>query len=595
MTKKQPISHGTVISWLLPYLWVKDWKLRARIFLSLFFLGVTIVLNLGIPVLFKEVISRLAQPEQSSIHTALMLLLSYGILWTISQITLNLRDLVLFRTMERGIKNLSLTIFDHLHALSLRFHVGKKTGAITSAIEKAQHAFPTIFWFLFIYIIPTMIEVLLAVAILWYFYTFTYGIVLLIILILYMLFSIAGMAWTLRAQQQSNETDVKANARIVDSLLNFATVKYFGNQEYEHEQIDEVLHAKEKAAIEKHVSSGLVHLGQGIIIGLGLIALTWLAGKAVLQGRMDVGDFILIHGYLLQFVTPLSHFGFLFRDLRQSLTDMENVIHLMQEQPEVKDSPDAKPLEISTTAEIVFDNVKFSYEPRRAILQGVSFVVPAGKTVAIVGATGSGKSTIARLLFRFYDVTDGRILINGQDIRSVTQESLQKAIGIVPQDTVLFNNTLYYNIAYGYPEASRAEVEHAAKLAHLDNLIKDLPDGLETSVGERGLKLSGGEKQRVAIARVLLKQPYIYIFDEATSALDTQTEREIQQNLEEISEGSTTLIIAHRLSTVIHADSIVVLDKGKLVEQGTHQELLEKNGMYAKLWRRQQIKDEENP
>lgn len=321
------------------------------------------------------------------------------------------------------------------------------------------------------------------------------------------------------------------------------------------------------------------------------MVLTWLSGRAVLNGTMNVGDFILIHGYLLQFVTPLSYLGLLFRDLRQSLTDMENIINLMNEKPEVIDAPHALTLD-ALTAQICFNNVKFHYEQRRAILHGISFTVPAGKTVAIVGASGSGKSTIARLLFRFYDVSDGAITINGHDIKTISQDSLHKAIGIVPQDTVLFNNTLYYNIAYGRPDASREEVEAVIKLAHLEQFIKELPEGLDALVGERGLKLSGGEKQRIAIARVLLKKPIIYVFDEATSALDTNTERDIQQSLEAISTHATTLIIAHRLSTVIYADTIIVLDKGRIVEQGTHQELLTSQGMYFKLWKKQQSKSE---
>lgn len=417
---------------------------------------------------------------------------------------------------------------------------------------------------------------------------------LLIILVCYTVFSIIGTSWSAQVQRINNEKHFNAQSRIVDSLLNFETVKYFSNQAYEKQETDKLLQEVEDASTKKHVVTESVHLGQGIVIGIGLIVLTWLSGNSVIQGTMNVGDFVLINGYLLQFVQPLSWFGYILRKMRKGLTDLENIFNMLHLQPEVSNAPSAIDLKI-TKAEVTFDHVSFGYDPSRTILRDVSFHVPAGKHLGIVGPSGAGKSTIARLLFRFYDVNKGAILINNHDIRTVSQKSLQKVIGIVPQDTVLFNNTLYYNIAYGRPGATSEEINEAAHLAHLDGFIKLLPDGLQTIVGERGLKLSGGEKQRVAIARVLLKKPLIYLFDEATSALDSKTEREIQKNLEEISAGSTTIIIAHRLSTVIHADNIIVLDHGSIVEHGTHQQLLAHNGVYARLWKKQSLKNHDVP
>lgn len=586
-TPRHPIK---VILSLLPYVWANNWHVRLRVVASLTFIIITMLLNVTIPLVLKNIVALLATPE-NSISTLQILLLAYGFLWLTSQITFQFREIVLFRVMERGIHLLSIKIFSHLHELSLRFHLDRRTGAITSAVEKAQDSFPDIFWGLFLSMGPTVLEILIAVIILWYLYGSLYGLILLGILVCYAIFSLFGMEWSTKAQRISNEKFFNAHARIVDSLLNFETVKYFSNQKYEKQQTDALLQEVEDASTKKYITTEYVHLGQGVIIGIGLIILTWITGNSVVQGTMNVGDFILINGYLLQFVQPLSWFGYFLRKLRKGLTDMENVLNILQLKPEINDIPHAIVLK-AEYAKITFDHVSFGYNPTRAILRDISFVVPPGTSVAIVGSTGSGKSTIARLLFRFYDVTQGAIYINNHDIRTVTQESLQKIIGIVPQDTVLFNNTLYYNIAYARPDASQAEVEHAARMAHLDELIKLLPEGLQTIVGERGLKLSGGEKQRVAIARVLLKKPLIYLFDEATSALDTRTEREIQKSLEEISAGSTTVTIAHRLSTIVHSDNIIVLEHGSLVEQGTHESLLKQHGIYARLWAKQATADD---
>ena len=497
-------KHLSLIIKLLPFLWVDEWRLRVRIFISLSILMVTIGLNVLVPLMLKKVVIVLSDVSAFAYMQGIYLLLVYGILWTLSQVTVQLREMVMCRTIERGIRLLTLALFKHLHTLSMRFHYERRTGAIINAIERAKHGLNDVFTGVFLYILPTVVELCMAIAVLWFFYGPLYGFVLFGVLCAYVAFTIPAMAWSVNAQRLSNDEELRAGSRVVDSLLNYETVQYFNNQEYEYEQCDTVLRSRENAATRKLVSSQVVYAGQGIIVGIGLIILTMLSGKAILNGTMDVSDFVLLNGYLLQFVTPLNWCGYYFRELRKGLADMEDLMSILYVKPEIVDAPDAKPLYIHR-AEIVFDNVMFGYTPGRQILEGVSFTVPAGKTVAIVGATGAGKSTIPRLLFRFYDVHSGRYLIDGQDIREVTQNSLRKAIGVVPQDTVLFNNSFYYNVAYGRPSASREEVENAIRLAHLDTFVAKLPEGYDTSVGERGLKLSGGEKQRVAIARALLK------------------------------------------------------------------------------------------
>ncbi len=584
-------KYGKIIRLVFHYLWVDDFNMRFRMAGALFFVVLSICLNMSIPLIFEHIINKLSTCMVIPSGLVQLLLIVYGVTWICSKITLQLREIVLARVIGRGVRMLSIAVFDHLHKLSLRFHLERKTGAIAAIISRLQRAFPDIFMEIFIFLLPTIIEIFIAIGVLWYLYSFTYGALLFIVLGLYILFSVVGIEWSSKALLVSIQKEEKVASRMVDSLLNFETVKYFNNQKFEHNECNQALIELEDAITKKEIRSEMVHMGQGVIMGLGLLAFTLISGSAVLKGQMKTGDFVLINSYLLQFIYPLSFFGIILRHIRRGFGDIENALHLLEMKPDIVDRPNAQTLK-PESVEITFDNVVFGYGPQRSILKGISFKVPAGKTVAIVGSTGSGKSTITRLLLRFYDVTDGRILINGIDIRDITQESLRALIGVVPQDTVLFNNTLYYNISYGNPQASAAEVERAIELAQLHKLVFALPEGISTVVGERGLKLSGGEKQRVSIARVLVKAPKMYVFDEATSALDTRTEREIQKNIEEISKGSTTLIIAHRLSTVVNADQIVVLQDGSVAEQGTHAELLAKQGIYKRLWDQQAYESE---
>ncbi len=575
-----------LLVYVLPFLWGDTWKTKIRVIISLLFTAVMILLNVSLPLFFRAIVNALSQCGTGPVYPITLILISYGFLWMLSQIIMQVRAIVLYRSLEHSMRLLALHIFDHLLKLSLRFHLDRKTGAITTAIERAEDGLDHIFWGIFLYMINTLIEMAIVVALLLYLYGILYSGLLFLVMVLYLLFTAFALSRSVDVQEEYNDKREEAGARIVDTLLNIETVKYFDNEPYEHEQCDQILAEQEDTGVRKYQYESWLQIGQNIIVGVGLIILTWLSGTAVTQGLMRVGDFVLINGYLLQFIYPLNHFGYIVRSIRKGLNDVGAAMNLLTLKPEIKDATHAVNLKIEK-AEITFEDVKFNYDERRTILKGISFTVPAGKSIAVVGATGSGKSTIARLLYRFYDVTGGKILINGHDIRSITQHSLHAAIGIVPQDTVLFNNTLYYNIAYARPDAGEQEVKQVITMAHLDSFIKRLPDGYSTEVGERGLKLSGGEKQRIAIARILLKRPAIYIFDEATSALDTHTEREIQNNLEEISVGATTLTIAHRLSTVVNADSIIVLDHGIIAEQGTHAQLLEHNGIYAQLWQKQ--------
>jgi ATP-binding cassette subfamily B protein len=574
---------------LVPYLW----EFRGRVLLALGFLALAKVANVSVPLVLKEIVDALDRP-QALLALPLFLLVAYGLLRLGNAVFGELRDMVFAKVTQHSIRRVALKVFEHLHKLSLRFHLERQTGGVSRDIERGAAGIRFLLNFMLFNILPTLLEIGFVAAILLVKYDPWFAIITVITLIAYVVFTLLITEWRMIFRRTMNEMDSRANTRAIDSLLNYETVKYFSNEGYEARRYDETLQSWEKAAIRNQTSLSLLNMGQGTIIAGGVTALMLLAGQGVIAGTMTLGDLVLVNAFLIQLYMPLHFLGFVYREIRHSLADMERMFGLLDTHEEVRDKPEATGLKVSGGT-IRFEHVSFSYDPKRQILQDVSFEIPAGHKLAVVGTSGAGKSTLSRLLFRFYDVTHGRILIDGQDIRDVTQESLRRTIGIVPQDTVLFNDTISYNIAYGRPDATRAEIVQAARAAHIHEFVESLPDKYESLVGERGLKLSGGEKQRVAIARTLLKNPPILVFDEATSALDSQTEKAIQAELLEIATNHTTLVIAHRLSTIMDADQILVMEHGRIVERGSHSELLVRNGTYARLWALQLQEEQEQP
>jgi ATP-binding cassette subfamily B protein len=572
---------------LAPYLWPRgSFELRARVVLAVVLLLAGKLVNIYVPLLYKQAVDALS-PSHALITVPVALIVAYGAARVMSQGLNELRNAVFAKVSQRAIRRLALRAFRHVHALSLRFHLDRRTGGLSRAIERGTAGIDFLLSFMLFNVVPTLFEILLVCGILWRLFNWTFAAVTLATIVVYIAFTFSITDWRVRFRREMNERNTEANTKAVDGMLNFETVKYFANEKHEVQRYDAALRAYERAAVRSETTLTLLNLGQGTIIASGLVGIMTLAARGVAAAEMTVGDFVLVNAYLIQLYTPLNFLGMVYRNIKQSLTDLEQMLALLAVKPEIEDRPGAPALVVSRGA-VAFRQVDFRYDLRRPILSDVDFRVPPGRTIAIVGPSGAGKSTIARLLFRFYDADVGAIEIDGQDLREVTQESLRRAIGVVPQDTVLFNDTIYYNIAYGRPGASRADIEDAARRAHIHDFVIGLPDGYQAMVGERGLKLSGGEKQRVAIARVILKSPKILVFDEATSALDTKTEREIQASLAEISADRTTLVIAHRLSTIVEADEILVLDRGHIVERGHHRKLLAHGGVYAAMWARQQ-------
>ena len=571
------ISFDVVLS-LLPYVWQFKW----RVGFALLFLVLAKVASVILPIFLKDIVDQLSVPP-----TALVLpvaaLLGYGLARVSSSLFGELRDALFARVTQGSIRKIAKTIFEHLFGLSMRFHLLRQTGGLSRDIDRGTKGIGFVLNFTLFNILPTLLELLMVMGILLWRYDVWFAAVTMLTIIAYILFTFTVTEKRMVMRRRMNSLDSMANTQAIDALINYETVKYFNNEAYEINRYDENLGKWVDSSVKNQVSLNILNAGQGVIITTGITILLWMSADRVVQGSMTVGDVVLVSAYLTQLYAPLNFLGFIYREIKNSLSDMERMFGLMDEQQEIKDDKGAIALN-TRHAEIVFQDVSFSYEKERQILHHVSFRVGAGETVAVVGTSGAGKSTLSRLLFRFYDVSSGSILINGRDIRSYTQLSLRQHIGIVPQDTVLFNNSIYYNIAYGRPSATHEEVIEAAKSASIHQFVSSLPEGYESQVGERGLKLSGGEKQRVAIARTILKDPPILVLDEATSALDTRTERKIQDELFQIAKNRTTLIIAHRLSTIVDADRIIVMDQGKIMEQGTHSELLEKNAIYARMW-----------
>ena len=581
------LSGWRGLSRLLRWLWpANHTEFRVRIVAAVFFLIAAKVTSVGVPYLLKIAVDMLSV---SGAVVPLSLLFGYAIARFSVQVFGELRDYIFIRVAQRAQRQIALETFEHLHALSLRFHLDRQTGGISRVIERGTRGIQFALNFLTFNILPTLFEILLVTAILAWLFSWPFATIIFTTIVSYIAFTLIMTEWRIKYRKKMNESDNRANQKAVDSLLNYETVKYFGNEEFEKKRYDDSLIQYENAAVRSQRTLTVLNLGQNGIIAIGLFLIMYLAAAGVSEKQLSVGDFVLLNTYLIQLYIPLNFLGFVYRELKQSFTDMDEMFQLLETEREIQDAPDAEELKIES-ATVEFKDVSFYYESNRKILNRISFHIPDGKKLAVVGASGAGKSTLSRLVFRYYDVTSGGIFIDGHDIRNITQRSLRKSIGIVPQDTVLFNDTIGYNIAYGKPGASNEEIEQAARLASIHDFIRALPQGYETMVGERGLKLSGGEKQRVAIARTILKNPPMLLFDEATSSLDTNTEREIQKALAKVSRKKTTLMIAHRLSTIIDADEIIVLEKGQIVERGTHKSLLNKKGVYYKLWQMQQSK-----